>query len=142
MPLRFDLRPFEEIYIGKSVLKNGHEGANFLITGDTPILKAKDVLTVANTSTEKLYYCVQQMYLEESPQKYQGLYLKLRVEVIANDPQLRPVLEDVDGLITQGQFYKALRSLKRLVRPEAFAVSREQPDAYIPRVGGHKVVMR
>ncbi|MGY3581984.1 flagellar protein FlbT [Bradyrhizobium sp. USDA 4341] len=140
MPLRFDLSPFEEIYIGKSVIKNGHERANFLITGDTPILKAKDVLTVANTPTEKLYYCVQQMYLEDAMQKYQGLYLRLRVEVVEETRELRSTLEDVHVMVLAGQFYKALRSLRKLVNPSAFVVNRQQPEAYIPRVDGHKVM--
>jgi flagellar biosynthesis repressor protein FlbT len=140
MPLRFDLGPFEEIYMGKSVIKNGHERANFLITGDTPILKAKDVLTVANTPTEQLYYCVQQIYLEDAMLKYQGLYLKLRVEVVKERRELYATLEDVHAMVQAGQFYKALRSLRKLVGSSAFVVNRQQPDTYIPRVDGHKVM--
>lgn len=140
MPLRVDLRPFEELYIGKSVIKNGHERANVLVTGETPLLKAKDVLVEANTPIEQLYYCVQQMYLEEATEKYQGLYLKLRVEILADDHNLCFALESVKTLVAENQFYKALRTLRKLIKPEAFAVNRMQPEAYVPRVDGHKVM--
>ena len=67
MPLRFDLGPFEKLFVGKTILTNGGERTMFVVEGEGPILRAKDVLSaqLAATHLEKLYCCVQQMYLEE-----------------------------------------------------------------------------
>jgi flagellar protein FlbT len=66
MPLRFDLGPNERVFIGKSVLTNGANRTKFVIEGNTPILRSRDVLSPeqAVNAIEKLYRCVQQMYLE------------------------------------------------------------------------------
>ena len=45
MPLRFDLGPFEKLFIGKSVLTNNSDRTMFIVEGETPILRARDVLT-------------------------------------------------------------------------------------------------
>jgi len=45
MPLRFDLGPFEKLFIGKSVLTNNANRTMFVVEGETPILRARDVLT-------------------------------------------------------------------------------------------------
>jgi flagellar biosynthesis repressor protein FlbT len=141
MPLRLELGPFEELYIGKIVIKNGHERANLAISGETPILKAKDFLAVANSPIEKLYWCVQQMYLEDATQKYQGQYLRLRLEVIQETRELSPALEGIHALVADGQLYRALRALRKLVGSKAFRVNDQQPETYVPRVDGHKVMV-
>ncbi len=48
MPLRFDLGPFEELHIGKCVIKNSHERSLFSVEGEMPILKGKDTLSEAS----------------------------------------------------------------------------------------------
>ena len=58
MPLRFDLGPFEKLFIGKSVLTNNSDRTMFIVEGDTPILRARDVLTPerAINAAEKLHH--------------------------------------------------------------------------------------
>ncbi|WP_407179675.1 flagellar biosynthesis repressor FlbT [Bradyrhizobium sp. STM 3562] len=122
MPLRFDLGPFEKLYIGRSVLTNSRERTRFVLEGDTPVLRAKDFLqpSVAINSLEQLYCCIQQMYLEAAPAGYQGSYLRLMVEATKDQPTLCTELNAVDGLVTGNQYYKALKDLKKLIRPSAF----------------------
>lgn len=136
MPLRFDLGPFEKLYVGKSVLTNSHERTMFIVEGEIPILRAKDVLppALAVSSLEKLYCCVQQMYLEEDNAKYQGSYLALAAQTIAEEPNLYGELHAGDQLIANGQHYKALKGLKKLIRREAFVVNKSKPDGYVPRI--------
>ena len=122
MPLRFDLGPFEKLFIGKSVLTNSGSRTMLILEGKTPILRARDVLTPerAVNALEKLYRCVQQMYLEEDNQKYQCSYLTLSALTISECPACCSELRIADQLIQKGEHYKALRSLKKLVREEAF----------------------
>ena len=124
MPLRFDLGPFEKLFIGKSVLTNHGDRTTFVMEGEIPILRARDVLSpqLAATSLEKLYCCVQQMYLEEDVEKYRGSYLALAVEALSENSHLRGDLETADQLVKSGQFYRALKALKKLFRPNSSSV--------------------
>jgi flagellar protein FlbT len=68
MALRFDLGPFDELHVGKCVIKNSHERALFVVEGDMPILRGNAYLqpALANRPLEKFYCCIQKMYLEET----------------------------------------------------------------------------
>ena len=140
MALRFDLGPFDELHIGKCVLKNSHERALFVVEGNTPILRAKDVLepTLAVSSLEKLYCCVQRMYLEEAHEELQGSYLALAAGSLKEDPTLYAELHAADQLIADRQYYKALKGLKKLTRQELFGVQKVASETYVPRFGGWK----
>ena len=45
MALRIELKPGERILIGESVLINSDQRATFLIEGEAPILREKDIMT-------------------------------------------------------------------------------------------------
>ena len=126
MALRFNLGPFDELHIGKCVIKNSHERAFFVVNGEVPILRAKDVLSpaLAESSLEKLYCCVQRMYLEETHEELQGSYLALAAGSLKEDPSLYAELHAADQLISNRNHYQALKGLKRLIREEAFVVEK------------------
>jgi flagellar protein FlbT len=136
MPLRFDLGPFEKLFIGKSILTNNGDRSMFIVEGDTPILRARDVLTPeqAVSPLEKLYRCVQQMYLEENAPKYQGSYLALAAQTISECPACHAELQTSDGLIKSGQYYKALKELKKLIEKHALAFGGAQKKGSLPTV--------
>jgi flagellar protein FlbT len=140
MSLRFDLGPFEELHIGKCVIKNSHERSLFVIEGEMPILRGKDTLSAASLRgpLEKLYHCVQQMYLEDAYETYQGSYLQLAAQSMREDPRLHSELHSVDQLIDSGDLYKALKGLKRLIRADAFTADSGPGTNYAPRVNGWK----
>jgi flagellar biosynthesis repressor protein FlbT len=133
MPLHLDLGPFEQIFIGKSVLTNGGERTLFTLEGETPILRARDVLADvrAVNSVEKLYRCIQQMYLEEDTQKYQGSYLALAAQTISEFPACYAEIEAADELIKGGNLYKALKILKKLISYKAFSLSKAESDGHL-----------
>ena len=140
MPLRFDLAAFDRLYIGKSVIMNSHERAYFFVEGKQPILRSKHYLapSAADTWLEKLYCCIQQMYLEEAAEKYEGSYLELRVHALEEAPSLYLEIMAADELIKAGNYYKALRNLKKFIRYQAFQVERVPPERYVPRVAIRK----
>ena len=51
MPLRFDLGPFERLFIGKSILTNHGDRTTLVLEGESPILRAKDVLSPQSATT-------------------------------------------------------------------------------------------
>jgi flagellar protein FlbT len=136
MPLRFDLGPFEKLFIGKSILTNNGDRSMFIVEGDTPILRARDVLTPeqAVSALEKLYRCVQQMYLEEDTARYQGSYLALAAQTVSECPACHAELQTSDGLIKSGQHYKALKELKKLIEKHALAFGGAQKKDSLPTV--------
>ena len=120
MPLRVELKPGERIIIGQSVITNSDTRTAFLIDGDAPILREKDILTseTANTPVKRIYLCVQMMYLENDIPGYQDLYLGFMKELMEAVPSFREQLETVSNLILSGALYKALRELRILMKRE------------------------
>lgn len=120
MPLRVELKPFERIIIGQSVITNSETRTAFLIDGDAPILREKDILTseTATTPAKRIYLCVQMMYLEDNIPAYQDLYLGFIKELIEAVPSFREQVELVSNLILSGALYKALRELRSLIKRE------------------------
>ena len=120
MPLRVELKPGERIIIGQSVITNSDTRTAFLIDGDAPILREKDILTsdTANTPVKRIYLCVQMMYLENDIPGYQDLYLGFIKELIEAVPSFRVQIEEVSNLILSGALYKALRELRSLIKRE------------------------
>ena len=133
MPLRFDLGPFEELHIGRCMIKNSQERSLFALEGRMPVLRGSAFLqeTAARAPLTKLYHCVQQMYLEEAYEKYQGHYVKLAAESLRNDPRLSAELAAADRLIRAGDFYGVLKSIKKLIPADILGgdkVSRSKYD--------------
>ncbi|MEH2509962.1 flagellar protein FlbT [Nitrobacteraceae bacterium AZCC 1564] len=112
MALRVELKPFERIVIGQSVITNSDMRTSFLIDGDEPIMREKDILTAetANTPAKRIYLCVQQMYLENDIPKYQDLYLGFVKDFLEAVPSSRPDIEAASNHILSGALYKALRT--------------------------------
>ena len=123
MPLRFDMGPFERLFIGKSVLTNNGNRAIFVVEGETPILRARDVVSSEQAvhAVQKLYRCVQQMYLEEDTQKYKRSYAALAVLASSECPAGKAEFRIADQFVKNGQHYQALKALKKLVKQEAFS---------------------
>jgi flagellar protein FlbT len=126
VPLRVELKPFERIVIGQSVITNSDTRAVFLIDGDTPILREKDILTAetANTPVKRIYLCVQQMYLEDDIPKYQELYLSFVRDMLEAVPSSREQIEAASNHILNGYLYKALREIRKLMKREEELLSR------------------
>ena len=120
MPLRVELKPGERIIIGQSVITNSDTRTAFLIDGDAPILREKDILTseTATTPVRRIYLCVQMMYLENDIPGYQELYLGFMKDLMEAVPSFRDQLAEVSNLILSGALYKALRELRVLMKRE------------------------
>jgi flagellar protein FlbT len=114
--LRIELKPHERIVIGESVITNSDTKISFLIEGNEPILREKDILMPekADTPVGQLYVCVQMMYLEKNRGKYQDVFLEFISVLLAAVPQFREKIELVSNLVLEESYYKALRELRKL----------------------------
>ena len=120
MPLRVELKPFERIIIGESVIINSGSRSSFLIDGETPILREKDTVTAetANTPAKRLYHCVQTMYLKNEIARYRPAYLGFVKEVQETAPGSSDLIAAVNHHVTEGSLYKALKEIRKLMRRE------------------------
>jgi len=121
MALKVELKPHERIIIGACVITNTDQRARFLIEGDMiPILREKDILTpeTANTPAKLVYLAVQLMYLSPEPELNHGTYFNLLRDIITTMPNAWPIIENVNNNILNGNLYKALREVKKLIAYE------------------------
>jgi len=120
MPLRVELKPFERIVIGETVLINSGTRTSFLLDGEAPILREKDTVTAetANTPVKRLYLCVQTMYLKNDVPRYRTSYLGL-VEVLrASQPDAGDAIDAISQHVFSGALYKALKEIRKLMKRE------------------------
>jgi flagellar protein FlbT len=120
MPLRVELKPFERIVIGETVIINSGTRTSFLIDGEAPILREKDTVTAetATTPVKRLYYCVQMMYLKNDIPRFRASYLGHVKGVRQAIPESRDLLDAVNNHITAGTLYKALKEIRKLIKVE------------------------
>jgi flagellar biosynthesis repressor protein FlbT len=120
MPLRVELKPFERIIIGDSVIINSGTRSSFLIDGETPILREKDTVTAetADTPAKRLYHCVQTMYLKNDVARYRPAYLGFIKEVQEAVPGSSELIAAVNHHVTAGALYKALKEIRKLMKRE------------------------
>jgi flagellar protein FlbT len=120
MPLRVELKPFERIIIGESVIINSGTRTSFLIDGDAPILREKDTVTAetANTPVKRLYFCVQMMYLKNDIPRYRASYLGFLKDLREAIPGSRDATDVINNHISGGALYKALKEIRKLMKAE------------------------
>lgn len=120
MALKVELKPFERIIIGQSLITNSDSRTRLLISGEAPILREKDLLTAetANTPVKRLYLCIQMMYLENDIPKYQDLYVSFVKDLLEAVPSFRKSIEVASNLILSGSLYNSLKEVQKLIRRE------------------------
>jgi flagellar protein FlbT len=120
MPLRVELKPFERLIIGETVLINSGTRTSFLIDGEAPVLREKDTVTAetANTPVKRLYFCVQMMYLKNDVPRYWTSYLGFVGDLRETFPDSRDVIDAVNSHISGGALYKALKEIRKLIKRE------------------------
>jgi flagellar protein FlbT len=120
MPLRVELKPFERIIIGESVIINSGTRTTFLIDGEAPVLRERDTVTAetANTPVKRLYFCVQMMYLKKDISRYRTRYLGFIKDLREDAPDCREVIDAANDHVSAGSLYKALKEIRKLMKVE------------------------
>jgi flagellar protein FlbT len=120
VPLRVELKPFERIVIGETVLINSGTRTSFLIDGEAPILRERDTVTAetANTPAKRLYLCVQTMYLKSDIPKYLPAYQGFLRDLRNSNPGDRLAIDAINAHVSSGALYKALREIRKLMKRE------------------------
>src|SRR5829696_5974320 len=120
MALRIELKPGERILIGESVLTNSDQRASFLIEGDAPILREKDIMTPeqADTPAKRIYLAVQLMYTSRDARAHHDVYFALVRDLVQAAPSTWSYIENINNRILTSDMYKALKESRRLIAYE------------------------
>ena len=120
MALKIELKPFERIIIGESLITNSDQRTRFLIEGNAPILREKDILTSASADSpaKRIYLAVQLMYTSRDPRTHHETYFALVREMVQAAPSTWAFVEIINNQILTGNLYKALKEANKLVAYE------------------------
>ena len=120
MALVIDLKPGEKILIGDAVITNDSHRSRLHISGDSPILREKDVMKEedADTPCKKAYFLIQCMYIARNPKMYYHNYFETIQEIQHAAPKLSFMFLSINEKIIQGTYYKAMKEAKELIELE------------------------
>ncbi|WP_407050470.1 flagellar biosynthesis repressor FlbT [Methyloraptor flagellatus] len=117
MALKVELKPGERIIIGDSVITNSNQRTRLFIEGDAPILREKDVITAseANSPARRIYLALQLMYISRDPETLRREYETLAREFVEAAPSSAPIIDTINTLVTDGEYYRAIKQARELV---------------------------
>lgn len=120
MALIIDLKPSEKILIGSAVITNDSQRTRLHISGDTPILREKDIMQEgdATSPSRKIYFLLQCMYLARNPRDYHPKYFSLLKMIQDAVPSTSLFFVKINAQLVQGHYYKALREARDLIAHE------------------------
>lgn len=126
MPLRIELAPNERVIIGDVSIRNGSRRAELLVETQTRILRERDIITEAEADTpcKRLYLSLEAAYLSSDPVPAEARFMAQASEIMAAAPSAAPVIAEIFGCLLTGDYYKALKSAKRLIAFEATLLTR------------------
>jgi flagellar protein FlbT len=121
MPLTINLKPHERLIINGVVIENSGPAAKILVHNNAALLREKDIVTEeqATTPARRIYYTVQCQYL--FPGK-SDVFLPIIDKFLGEFEQAAPstaaLIAEVRQFVSEGQFYRALKSAKQVITRE------------------------
>ena len=121
MALKVELKPGEKLLVGQCIITNSDQRARLFIEGSAPILREKDILTLATADTpaKRIYLAVQLMYIEEDINTMRTHYFALITEFVSAAPLSLSIADRLNEEIIGGNLYKALRVARELIEYES-----------------------
>ena len=118
MPLKIILKPHEKFIIGGAVITNGDAKSAFIVENDVPLLREKDILTLAaaDTPCKRIYFAIQLMYVDEKNlPEHHKTYWELVKDVAEAAPSRKQTLKEISENILNAKYYQALKLTKKLI---------------------------
>jgi len=121
MGLKITLKPYEKFILGGAVIINGDAKSTFVVENDVPILREKDIMTLASADTpcKKIYFAIQLMYVDgENLPEHHKVFWELVKDVAQAAPSRKQILKDISESILHERYYQALKLTKKLIEYE------------------------
>ncbi len=122
MPLKLDFKSGDKLVINGAVLENIGANAKILVHNESAILREKEILSVADTSTpaSRVYFALQCAYMfPHKKGEYLGLFADFLKEFVNACPSTRPIADEIEKLVAEDKIYKALKQTQKLVAHQA-----------------------
>ena len=116
--LKIILKPHEKFIIGGAVITNGDAKSAFIVENEVPVLREKDILTLAaaDTPCKRIYFAIQLMYVDEKNlPDHHKTFCELMKDVAEAAPSRKPVLKEISDNILDARYYQALKLTKKLI---------------------------
>lgn len=127
MALKITLKPCEKFILGGAVITNGDAKSTFVVENDVPILREKDIMTLAsaNTPCKRIYFAIQLMYVDgKNLPEHHKTFWELVKDVARAAPSRKPVLQEISEKILDERYYQALKLTKKLIEYEQEVINR------------------
>jgi flagellar biosynthesis repressor protein FlbT len=127
MSLKITLKPYEKFILGGAVVGNGETKSTFIVENDVPILRGKDIMTLASADTpcKKIYFAIQLMYVDnKNLPEHHKTFWELVKDVAQAAPSRKPVLQEISENILNDRYYRALKLTKKLIEYEQEVINR------------------
>jgi flagellar protein FlbT len=138
MALKITLKPNEKMIIGGAVIKNGPGKCEFIVENNVPILRQNSILSPdeADTPARRIYLAIQLMYVD-TPNigNYRELYWKLIRQFVQAAPSSLELVDRINEMIFQENYYQALKSAQDLIAFEEEVIQRVTKCSEILTVG-------
>ena len=123
MALQLTLKPFERIVINGCVVRNSARKSTIVIETKADVVRGQDLLSkkAAVTPVNQVYFLVQTALTEPALQEKLRTNIQKQLAVLATTfapPNVHSVFEAAN-FVSQGDYYKALRALRPLMKREA-----------------------
>ncbi|MCM8738743.1 flagellar biosynthesis repressor FlbT [Azospirillum sp. A1-3] len=141
MPLRLELRPFEQVMINGVVITNTESRAALLIHNQAQILPGRMVMQeeVTVSPVRRLYFTGQSLFMHwldeggrsERYQSFEGQATQLLL--LSVDPDFRTTIKEAVSAFAAGNGFHALKRLREMVVAEtqaAQAAGTPLPEAF------------
>ena len=132
MPLKLDLKSGDKLVINGAVIENVGPNAKLLVHNESKILREKEILSVADTSTpaSRVYFALQCAYMfPHKEDEYIALFRNFLREYVTACPSAVPIGEEIEGSMSKQGLYRALKATQKLIQHEANLLKSMQPRA-------------
>lgn len=121
--LKISLKPNEKIYLNGAVVRSDRK-VTLELLNDVQFLLESHVIQAgeADTPLRQLYFMVQVMLMDpEGARQAREMFRHSLPLLIASfeDPQISATLKQVDGLVSEGSVFEALKAIRSLYGNEA-----------------------
>ena len=121
MPLKIEIKSGDKLVVNGAVMENVGSNATLLFLNEAAIIREKEILSQAETSTpaSRVYFALQCAYM--FPEK-KGDYLKAFEELLDDYvkacPSAQPISDKIKEKANKGNLYQAMRAVHELVLHE------------------------
>ena len=119
MGLKITLKPREKMIVGSAVISNSGSGeCQITVENNSTILREKNIMREqeATTPCQQLYFIIQLMYIDsENLPVHQQTYWKLSRDITKAAPSTYSLVDEIIGLVSNQNYYKALKSAQKLI---------------------------